>query len=184
MHHPTTMIHWADINSTEVLESGFSTLFQRYSVDSVEVSSKKDDIRSIYEIDFRDRNVKVKDWFGWTQLLKLRRIETKYKICWEELKIANSSLILSLDTIVPVYQSLVDFIIGFHGERKYHYEAKPYKDMGHGEYLRIRNGFVNGKEIEFTDDIEISSLKEGNHYFSIETMSGTFNANSIYMIAS
>ena len=186
MQHPTTMIHWADISSTEVVEDTFSALYQHYSIDSayVKIDSNHKDIQNISEIDFSNRNVKLKDWYGWTQLLKLRRVETKYKICWEELRVANSSLIVSLDTIVPAYSSPVDYILGFHGERKYPFTPKPYKDMDRNEYLRIRGGFAKGREVEFTNDIDISSLKEGNHYFSLETLSGTFNANQVYMIAS
>ena len=184
MHHPTTMIHWADIDSSEVEETPFSVLFQKYSIDSVSIASKSDEIKSRFEIDFSNRNVKVKDWFGWTQLIKLAKVETKYKICWEELRVANSSLILSLETLVPAYQSPLDYILGFHGERKYDYIIKPYKDMNRNEYFRIRSGFSNGKEVEFTNDISILDLKEGNHFYSIETLSGTFNANQVYMISS
>lgn len=183
MHHPSTIVHWADIDNTEAVKDSLSALFQRFCVKAINDNNPPEkNIIRISEINFTDKNVKLKDWFGWTQLHKVIKVETRSKVIWDLVKVANREILLAPKTKILVYKDPSEYTVGFHGETKYHSEIKNRKDLMPGEYIRIRNGISpEGEEIEFSKDISVIDTKLGNCYYVIITRSGRFNANDIYM---
>lgn len=175
MIHPSTLIHWIDINSEEVVEDTISSLFQKYSY------LREDGNNKISTIDFSRINVKIQDLTGWTKI-KLVKLFNVEKIDWYRIEIADKSIVISGDALIPIYDNLKPER-GFHGEIKYPYTFKNPGKIFPCDNLRLYRGILNDNEIEFASPSTILNLGlyDNAYGYEVITQSRFFNANRIHM---
>ena len=190
MYHGNSWIQWADINSTKVIEDNINILFQQYSMKAIEDKLDPENPQlKIFTIDFNDENVKIKDHYGWTQLLLLRKFEINEPILWHTIKCANRVGLFANKTKIPVFRGFNDYVIGFHGDIRYKYDLVDFIDIMRSNsklsngYIRLINGIKEFKEIEFCEEFEELNTCESFSYFDISTKSKTFNCSGIYAYA-
>jgi hypothetical protein len=127
-----------------------------------------------------ERVVKTTDWFGWTDIISIRRHENIEK--WISVQAANQRIELTNETLIPVYD-YNNPSIGFHGERKYPYTIKQVKDVLPSDSVQIRRGKdYKNMDIKFTPITILKCVDKSYRYgYEIITKSGFFNANNIHI---
>lgn len=183
MLHPQTQIQYIDIKDGEPRYKSINAFYQEYSHKSKLVISAPEE--KLFEIDFTDMNVMITDLFGWTQVLKVKKIVIQVPITWVDICAANKQILLSGSTLVPYYK-LDETSRGFHGEVKHAYVLKNPSKADENDYLRIHNGETpTGEPTEFVRQ-EIIHTFESNTVtgYEIITKSRFFNANDIHLFGS
>ena len=172
MLHPTSEVQWMDIGFHKSYISSIADLFSKYSFKANKISD------TVSEILFDGNNiVKVTDWFGWTDVLSIRKIDNVERWNWV---VTDSNIIYcSPDTLLPVY-SLESIKIGFHGEVKYSFIIKEIQDLTMNDDIRVRRedhhplGFVKARKLGGT-------LNQSSTGYKVLTKSGFFNCNNFYL---
>lgn len=176
-----TKIQWIDINKKVSRHDTISKLFQSY----IERSENKFDSNSgltFNEINFDETDgLKVKDWYGWTSVIKIiRHDKCDGRYCLIETD--EISLVMNEYGLFPVYDP-DNPIKGFHGEIKFPYEVKILTALKNGDYARLLTqeyeSFENLKDFQ---QIKITYYNDPciNYYWLI-TKSGFFNANHFHL---
>lgn len=176
MIHPLTKVQWIDVKSQQVFTDTIDKMFQMYSLKAKDNDNESEIIL--------DSIVKVTDWYGWTDVVSIKRIECC--IVWKHIYAATKSVVLSNNTTIPVYEDDSSYK-GFHGETKYNHIIKSLCDIRSGDMIRIRRGIDDyGNEVEFAN-VELLQNKEciptENYGYEIVTKSGFFNANNIHLFS-
>lgn len=174
MIHPTTKVHWMDVESKIVRHSDVMLLFQNYA----HLAIKKD--VHISEVSFHNSDhVKITDLYGWTAIKAIRRVENSRQ--WCTIIADNTDILTTRSTLIPVFDPYHPYP-GFHGETKYPFEIKLVSDLIYDDKIRIRDGSLtpDGK-IEFVCTHVLSSDMESGVGYEIITRSKFFNADNIYM---
>lgn len=172
-------IHILDIDRNENIHDTIDQVFKRY-IHKATISE------SGQIISFKDDNVKISDWTGWTQLLSIKRIKTNpdwYKI---EMIKSENEIIIDTNHLLPIYNSFITKI-GFHGEVKYKYTLLPANELSslYERYIRMRGlEDTDGRIIQF-DQIKsvsnVDSILNENYGYIIETKSKFFNCNYYHL---
>lgn len=138
MIHPNMNISIIDIDAEKANICTIDEFYKRYIEHSEEINT--DDC--ISRINFSWANIKITDWYGWTQLLSVEKVPVD-KTKWMELRvglkdipIAESAIILSSETPVPSYNPYKSTKY-FHGEIKYLFEVKTFESFSKEDYLRV-----------------------------------------------
>lgn len=180
MLHPNTEVQWMDVPSQKVYTDTVMKMYQMYSHKATKFLEGSETVYSYSSIPDK---VKIQDWYGWTDVKVIKRIEGISE--WVYLIIANHQLLVTNQTLIPVYDIKNPFQ-GFHGETKYPFIVKPVQVMTLEDMVRIRMGKdSNGEEIEFTPTYPglIFQMKQRdcNHGYEIITQSGFFNAQNVHL---
>lgn len=174
-----TIIHILDIDEGNSIESSVSSIFQKYSM-------YMDDEGVV---DFSSRNIKIKDWTGWTQLMSIQRIKSNGAMNWkiltptfEKLPEDLSSELILKGEVLPIY-SHDDTLKGFHGEVKYKYSLSHIDDISNEIVLRARIPRTTEWQRFIVMGIgDYTSLHDDG--FVIVTKSGFYNANIYHLCSS
>lgn len=131
MIHPSSMIKYLDINTGGVFNTTIDELFKHYIENVKILDSDKCESEIVFNL---SHNIKTCDWYGWTQLLKIKKVPVKQ---WTQLSIHvhGSSLILSTGSVVPSYDP-TNPTCGFHGEIKYPFELKSIESLNQDDSIR------------------------------------------------
>lgn len=138
MIHPLMNVDIIDINASKHNVCTIDNLYKHYIEHSQEINTDA----CISKINFSGMNIKITDWFGWTQLLLIEKISVdkmqwiKLDIQSEDIPSIGASIILSSETPVPSYNPYGP-TKHFHGEIKYPFEIKPFGSFDNKDYLRI-----------------------------------------------
>lgn len=172
MLHSLTDIHILDIDHEVSLHDSINKVFQYFSY------LRKEDNGFSY-IDLSKVNVKIKDWTGWTQLL---RIEAFNNIdSWDQLSSPNPLILI--DEIIPIYSPDVSKQ-GFHGEVKYKYILYDYQYLKGMKEFTVR-AIVDGDNWQAFLPMHLESIQDDTSVgYKIYTKSGFYNANNIHLCSS
>lgn len=169
------IVQWLDIDRQTSKKGTVAELFQSYSDKATVVP----DFGS--EISLEKSNIKIQDWTGWSNILKIKRINVfPENIEWYKLNVNEKEIIVDNRSLVPIYDGDDHFIHGFHGEIKYSYTLTNPAMISSG-YVRIRSDIESGQF--FTGLIKLfhESCEVG---FEIYTKSKFYNANSFHLYGS
>lgn len=177
MLHALTDIHILDIDHEVSIHDPISKVYQYFS------HLRKEDNGFSY-IDLSNLNVKIKDWTGWTQLLKIEAYDDIDD--WD--KLSSPIPLVLKDEIIPIYSPDVSKQ-GFHGEVKYKYILHEY------QYLKGMKEFIVRTIVDDRDDdvwqlfipMHLESVPNSSKNkvgYKIYTKSGFFNANNIHLCSS
>lgn len=178
-------IQWLDINNKTSNTTRVKELFKTYSD-----YMKPGEDPYEYEMTFgKDRNIQIRDLFGWSRVLCIKkRYIGDDPEKWNLLEtFDNDKIILSKDSIIPLYDVKLDTSIGFHGEIKYGYKIRSIHMIQDDERIRILNKISSqlggGTRVEFDKAIALG-IKSDSHRideygYEIYTKSGFYNASHI-----
>lgn len=182
MIHSSTRVQCLDINTGEPLYGTIEQIFQKYS-HLIEEVSMNGYCNNILKINFDNRNFKITDLFGWTDVITIYRIMDYYQ--WSNINLDNNDIIVSSNELIPIYNKDKNKI-GFHGEVKYNYILTNPAKIKNG-YIRVNNGEDDqGNPIEFLIPKKINNSDEyikSNGYMII-TKSRFYNGNNIHLFGS
>lgn len=204
MLFPATKVQWMDIDKQEVKTEDLLWMYSMYSEKARRITEAVSEItfnadtylniNNTGELPVRHKGapfvdgvVKITDWFGWTDIRVIRRIDKILK--WTMVRAGGHQVKMAEDTLIPIYNPGVE-IQGFHGEIKYPFTVIALRDIkGDGsEFVKVRRGRgEDGEKIEFAP-LQIDG-REGphpdnigyHHAYQILTRSGFFNAGNLYL---
>lgn len=190
MINGSVTIQWLDIDHRTANNTTVRELFKTYSDKMLPCKDPCE-----YEIRFgKDLPaVKIRDLFGWSRLLCIKKkyiYDAPEK--WNSLEThcsgsGNSKIVLTNDSIIPVYDEQLHSSVGFHGERKYGYIIRSINMMRNQDRIRVLNKISNqlggGTKVEFVTGT-ISSANSDEYFidecgYEIYTKSGFYNASQI-----
>lgn len=175
-----TQIQWIDTNKKITQNNTISKLFQSY-VERTENGFDQTLGVIIDEINFDETDgLKVKDWYGWTSVIKIiRYYKCHGRLCLIENN--ENSLPINENGIFPVYDPN-NPIKGFHGEIKFPYEVKNVTSLKNGDYARFISYNYESEELKDFTKIQILYYHESlDDLYWIITKSGFFNANKFHL---
>ncbi len=176
MYHPDTIVHWLDIDKEYVGEDTISSMFQYFALLANVNSNRNEVLFKNPNNTSYDFNVKLKDWYGWTNVISISK--TEIPITWRIIELNGlAKLHVCDDTLIPVCSNIARTFRGFNGEVKYRYEIRKYKELQPTDFFRVRDIVDNN----FTDDIRVCGSATTDHYYSIVTKSSFFNGNNILL---
>lgn len=168
-------IHVLDIDTETNMHKTIQDIFWNYAHRITQVDD------NLSYIDLSGSNVKIKDWTGWTQLLKIERILVSRS---NILKLGTDDAynLNILDENIPVYENTTS-IRGFHGEVKYKYRIHQYQYLKNQEKVLMRMIFPGEEKWQDFINIEVinSYIEEGVPFYRIYTKSGFYNANGFHL---
>lgn len=128
MIYPTSRIKCLDIQRQQHRKCTMNELYQEY------IYFVEYDENDIASINLSKQNIKTCDWYGWTQLLEIKKVPVDK---WVTIKINDYEppLIVAANSLVPVYD-ITNPVTGFHGEVKYHFNLKPASELTKNDLLR------------------------------------------------
>lgn len=181
MISPDTIISWIDIKSGKETTGPVKELFRHYAG---RMNHSPIDEFVIY---FTGGEVKVKDWYGWTDLKFIRSSPATVEGFWTKLKAGNRELIISQNNFIPVYNT-EKVTVGFHGEQKPDYILKHAgKIMENQETFVGRIRYGENEDSDYADMSIVRIRAEDNppvSGYELSTKSRFVNANDIYIYAS
>lgn len=177
MIYANTRISIIDNNLPMVTSRSIESLMNQYYIKSVHV----DGVTMV----ILDGGYKIRDLKGWTDIKKIICYPTPVDTKWFQIAGGQHQLIVSGDHKIPVFNTSKTRE-GFHGQILYSYEMIPAESL-----ITIGNEFVM-KESKTGDDEKdifshctIRDIRMDDRYvrygYEIETVSGFYNANNIYM---
>lgn len=185
MIHSSSIVQYLDIDKDKSFETSIDDLYKKYIENAIQVNSDE----CISKIDFtNNHNIKISDWYGWSQLLCIKRVKVDK---WIELivnqKQLQYSLILGEGMLVPSYNPY-NSSRGFHGEIKYPYELKAVESFTERDILRawklvdFKDRSDSTDEAEFWHPTFIYPHKSDNNCgYIIHTKSGFVNVNKFHL---
>jgi len=146
----------------------------------------------ISEVSFiaTNRIVKIIDWWGWTDIVAVRKLKGRFQTY--NLMVSqyphSPMLCCTLDTLFPTYMEQ-NFVTGFHGERKYPFIVKPLRQVVtlltdsriiYPDMLRVKHQHVEEDRVLYPV-CHLRYVKDEEAVYQILTKSGGFSANSFYL---
>lgn len=189
-----SIVTWLDIHEEDSFNNSISNLFMKYS----DAATMIDGNMSIGFGEDKKYYVKMKDLFGWTDLISITKFKklhipeyTFKNIYWIDKKldmpIKCDDIIVDESCLIPLFSK--EHGIGFHGEVKYNYKlfsAKEIfdKEYKHNDYLHkpfksLRTCSIN-HPFRFFDEMITRDVGEYNWY-EIKTKSGWFLVNNLLL---
>lgn len=168
-----THVSWLDMHRKAYRWTSVAELFKRLSMYATWNGANQ------YTIELDPGQVKVQDWYGWTDLVSITRIMEPVESWWKVTG-AVQSVTVSAFELIPVYNP-ADAKSGFHGDLKYGYVLKnPEKMIGltgfrHQLMQRPADSGIS-EFVPFT--VESADVHPESGY-SIVTRSGSVTANCI-----
>ncbi len=179
MIHPETNVYWLNCENQRCTYGSISGLYKNFA----HLEETAGQCGSINFARFT-RPVLLKDWNGWTQLLRVTRDTTIEPKDWVDVVchyFPGKRIVVGKYELIPAYdQNKTE--TGFHGETKYYYELKhPMKIDKRKDSLRIGDRPPFGETFQAVD-IGYSADKSNPSYgFEIITRSGFYNANGFHL---
>lgn len=136
-----------------------------------------------FQIEFK--NAKIQDWFGWTNLLSIKKIEAShlkwYRVLYRYWM--HAAIIVSEDEKLLVYHPDVS-IKGANGAKKYEITLRTPKEYDKYNPFILRSRFP-GDSIDDKKQFNPCSISEapyhdGAYGYIIDTSSGTYNVDSLH----
>lgn len=175
MFYPGATINWLDTSTGEWRIESLSN-FIRFNSKYLRF-----DNNYVRLYDFSTTEVRVRDLEGWTRLLKVKISKENFE--WRKITVGNESIVVSVDTLIPVYDDIENPTIGFHGERKYSYTFKNPDKILPSDFIRL----TSPAELILKLFANFSSIEKGyintDHSFDIVTTSRFINMDGMYMFA-
>lgn len=179
MVHKETDIQFLDINEGKNYVGSVEYLFRHYA-HKMRLAGNHEEI--IFD---ESDNVKISDWRGWTQLLKIERF---VQSDWYHL-IPNGStywdcpdILVSSDTLVPVYEN-ENPVKGFHGETKFAFQLKKPETICNGDKVRFTKLLDTDKNLHQFSTVAPVYSYDFSVGYKIYTMSNFFNAGVYHLYA-
>lgn len=178
MIYKETQVHFLDINEGKSYIGTAESLFRHYA-HKIHPSGDHD------EIVFNDQfdNVKITDWTGWTNLVKIERFlqPNWYHLIPNESKYSERpDILVSSDTLIPIYDS-ENIVKGFHGETKFAFHLKKSEAICNGDKIRFTKLLdEDGNDHQFSSVAPVYSFSPAVGY-KIYTVSGFFNASVFHL---
>lgn len=173
-------VQWLDVNRNISRHDSINKLFQSYIEKSKSETDNSGRLFDVVTLDESD-GVKIKDWYGWTSVLKI--IHYNYyegRLC--HIKSNKDSIFINEYGLFPIYDPSRS-IIGFHGEIKFPYEVKHVKDLKNGDTTRVSKHKDENNNLEEFPKIEIEYISpDTTDVYWIITKSGFFNANNFHLV--
>ena len=170
-------VHFIDIDEGVDYKQDAEFLFSHYAHKMIHHQCRD-------MIDLSNDNVKIKDFNGWTQILKIEKWKSHEWLllypCQEGDLNDLHKIIVSPNTLVPAYD-IDDIIRGFHGEVKIGFKLKRADELSSDDKIRFTKVFKN-----IDSDLQLSSvgkfpiIREAVGY-DIYTKSKFFNADTILL---
>ena len=181
MVYPTSKLQWIDVNSEESIIGEIQKLYSIYSHKAQEIT------KEISEINFEKNNdiVKIQDHYGYTDLIKLKKIKSNMPI-WYSMEIDNNLLVIDNKIKIPVFDTS-ESTKGFHGEVIYPYKLKSIYSLTKKDIVKIRRNPINVKfnMPEFARIADVSQLNTTEstfyHGYVIITKSKFYTIENIYI---
>lgn len=178
-----SIIHILDIDSSESIQDTISHIFWKYGY---KVQREPGFVNSI---DFSEMNIKIKDWTGWTQLLKIRECEAE-PFDWIGLEPTDPNIkkfIQLKDCNIALYDKDTS-THGFHGEVKYKYTIRDYQYLKNQDKVTMRILVPYQEQWQMFMDMKVLHI---SRFFAPElvgyeiyTKSGFYNANGFHLCSS
>lgn len=178
MISPDTVVSWIDIKTGKERTDAVQQLFQEYANDARMIEA------GWFKIYFEEGAVKVKDWYGWTDLISIEIHQDTTEYSWHRITVGDKELVANGVSFIPIYNPHQS-TAGFHGQQKHPYIlAHVARIPKENAWLRVRYGSEDSDFAEVTRDEFLGEADYPNAGYDLCTKSGFVNANDIYIHAS
>lgn len=186
MFEEINSIFWIDIkNIGEGRDTTLTKLFQHVAHLGIPIKDNGD-FTNIISVNLEDENIKVKDWYGWTQLLGIEKYinqkstvsKISIKDSGECLQPNESVLYVDNNYLLPIFseESIKRPSRGFHGEVIYKSTLKLAKNIGSDDMMRFSK-----KPEQFCHLINGCAVG-ASVFYKIRTRSGMFNCSNFHVM--
>lgn len=174
-------VQWLDVGTGEVRTATAETLVGRY-IHRVE---SDDQGRRFIDLTSMAKAVKVTDWKGWSDLLKIQWYPNEMKVPVTTLTTDHGkTLVGTWGALIPIYDpGSTDR--GFHGETKYAHRIVNLGSVAIGDTVRVLHFSDElGNQFDFDTVRSITETERYSHAgYHFTTRSGYMNIGDIYIFA-
>lgn len=175
---PNSKVSWIDVKTGDHHDGTITELFRDYA-ERIVMAGEHDAY-----IVFRAGEIKIKDWYGWTDLVMIHENSNALDLMWHQLHVDNDTLYITGNTFIPIYDPNKDRA-GFHGQQLQEYVLYYLCCIPH-DTAWVRKRFTStGEDLVLAhEEFLIPTPDELKTGYDIITASSFVNANNIYIYAS